>query len=217
MQQRPPTQDALVHQLLETQKVPAVSFVVHFESLLTYSFAAQHTVLDAGEQAVFEPVAVHGLQSPQQAPTASRPETENWAPPTHGLQVPAAPTLVAEPPSKPMIAPAPEAAQQVVFVPQTTSVVVVPSAETYSVSAVHVLWAAHLESAVGKWLAAQVLHFPFEAPHAEHSVAYAADAQQWPPTHDPLSQPLFMVQEAPAAVAAAVACGPWSHPFVQLA
>jgi hypothetical protein len=66
----------------------------------------------------------------------------------HGLQVPAEPSLDAEPPSKPIIAPAPEAAQQVVFVPQTTSLVVVPSAETYSAAAVHVLCAAHLNSSV---------------------------------------------------------------------
>jgi hypothetical protein len=70
--------------------------------------------------------------------------------------------LDAEPPSKPMIAPAPEAAQQVVFVPQTTSLVVVPSAKTYSVSAVHVLWAAQ-QPASSK---PEALNLP--TPHSAH-------------------------------------------------
>ena len=74
----------------------------------------------------------HVEQSPQQSPAASRPETENWVPITHALQMPAAPSNVSEPGSKPITAPA---VQQVVFALQTASVVAVPSLATYSLVA----------------------------------------------------------------------------------
>ena len=87
-------------------------------------------------------VPVHPLQAAQQPPFASSPVAENWTPAEHGLQVPAAPSTVAEPADQPTTPARPEAVQQTVFKPQTTSVVAVPSVLTYSVAALHVLWAA---------------------------------------------------------------------------
>jgi len=45
-------------------------------------------------------------------------------------------------------------------------------------------FASHVESVLSrKCVERQVPHFPFDAPHAEHPVAYELEAQQWLPTH----------------------------------
>ena len=55
--------------------------------------------------------------------------------PTHATHVPLAPIFVALPASKPTTPAAPVAAQHVTLEPHAASIVLVPSLETYSVSA----------------------------------------------------------------------------------
>ena len=94
-------------------------------------------------------VALQSVQAAQQAALASSPEAENLVPAAHGLQVPAAPTVLAEPGRKPMTA---ASLQQVAFAAQTTLVVVVPRVVTYSV-APHVLWSMQQAPVVSNPLA----------------------------------------------------------------
>ena len=109
-------------------------------------------------------MALQSVQAAQQAALASSPEAENLVPATHGLQVPAAPTVLAEPGRKPMTA---ASLQQVAFAVQTTSVLSVPRVATYSVAALHVLWSAQQAPVVSNPLAenlpaAHAGHFPAE-------------------------------------------------------
>ena len=59
-------------------------------------------------------------------------------------------------------------------------------------------FAEHLNSALGKWPAAQLRHLPFEASHSTHSEAYALDRQHWPPLQMALTHQSLVEQDAPA-------------------